>query len=163
MSLAQPRQAIQMFEQAVASDPEFALAHAGLANIYSRLPIATDGPSRGAIERARDAAVKALAVDNRLAEAYTALGWISFYHDWDWTQSEKHFTHALTINRRDFSAHLGYAHLLSNTDRLDEALKENPTPLFRWHPLVTDCGDAEGTVPFVRGMPRRVPPECARR
>ena len=124
MSLAQPRQAIQMFEQAVARDPEFALAHAGLADIYSRLPIATDGPSREAIERARGAAVKALAVDNRLAEAYTALGWIGFYYDWDWTQSEKHFTHALTINRRDFSAHLGYAHLLSNTYRYDEALKE---------------------------------------
>ena len=124
MSLAQPRQAIRMFEQAVARDAEFALAHAGLADIYSRLPIATDGPSREAIERARDAAVKALAVDNRLAEAYTALGWIGFYHDWDWTQSEKHFTHALTLNRRDFSAHLGYAHLLSNTYRLEEALKE---------------------------------------
>ncbi|MEO6213340.1 MAG: tetratricopeptide repeat protein [Vicinamibacterales bacterium] len=124
VSLAQPRNAIDLFEQAVRRDPDFALAHAGLADIYSRLPIATDGPSREAIPRAKAEALKALKIDDRLAEAYTALGWISFYYEWDWAASEANHRRALQINPDDFSAHLGYAHLLSNTGRHDEAIRE---------------------------------------
>lgn len=124
ISLAQPRQAIELFERAVNKDPNFALAHAGLADIYSRLPIAADVPSREAIPRATEAALKALEIDDRLAEAYTALGWIDFYYEWDWEGSEANHRRALEINPGDFSARLGYAHLLSNTSRHEEALRE---------------------------------------
>lgn len=63
LSLAQPRQAIEMFERAVRLDPDFARAHAGLADTLSRLPIATDGPSEEAMERARALALTALGID----------------------------------------------------------------------------------------------------
>jgi DNA-binding winged helix-turn-helix (wHTH) protein/TolB-like protein/thioredoxin-like negative regulator of GroEL len=124
ISLAQPRRAIELFERAVRRDPDFALAHAGLADIYSRLPIAADAPSREAIPRAKKAALKALEIDDRLAEAYAALGWIDFYYEWDWEGSEANHRRALEINPDDFSARLGYAHLLSNTGRHEEALRE---------------------------------------
>lgn len=124
MSLAQPANAIRMFEDAVRRDPRFAVAHAGLADIYSRLPVATDGPSTDALARARSAAAQATAINPDLAEAHTALGWIAFYHDWNWVESEKRFMRALQINSADFSAHVGLAHLLSNTGRHEEALRQ---------------------------------------
>jgi DNA-binding winged helix-turn-helix (wHTH) protein/TolB-like protein/Flp pilus assembly protein TadD len=124
MSLARPRKAIEFFEQAVGRDPNFALAYAGLADIYSRLPIAANVPSREAIPRAKEAALKALEFDDKLGEAYTALGWINFYYEWDWEGSEADHRRALEINPEDFSAHLGYAHLLSNMGRSEEALRE---------------------------------------
>lgn len=124
MSLAQPNNAIRMFEEAVRRDPEFAVAHAGLADIYSRLPVATDGPSGDAMARAKAAAERAIALDSDLAEAHTALGWIAFYGDWNWAESEKRFTRALQINPDDFSAHVGFAHLLSNTGRFQDALHQ---------------------------------------
>ncbi len=124
MNLAQPRNAIKMFEEAAQRDPEFALPFAGLADILSRLPIATDGPSREPIERARGAAQNALSLDGRLGDAFAALGWIGFYHDWDWALSEQHFRTALELNADDFSARLGYAHLLANTGRPEAALRE---------------------------------------
>jgi DNA-binding winged helix-turn-helix (wHTH) protein/TolB-like protein/Tfp pilus assembly protein PilF len=124
MSLAQPDNAIRMFEEAVRRDPRFAVAHAGLADIYSRLPIATDGPSADAMARARSAAAQAAAINPDLAETHTALGWVAFYHDWNWVESEKRFMRALQINSADFSAHVGLAHLLSNTGRHEAALRQ---------------------------------------
>jgi len=124
MSLAQPRNAIRLFEEAVGRDPKFAVAHAGLADIYSRLPVATDGPTRDAMLRAKSAAARAIALEPDLAEAHTALGWIAFYGDWNWAESEKGFRRALQINPDDFSAHVGFAHLLSNTGRFQDALHQ---------------------------------------
>lgn len=125
ISIAQPRQAIELLELAIQQDPDFALAHAGLADIYSRLPIATGVPSQEPHRKARAAVARALALEPDLGEAHTALGWIEFYHGWNWAASEAAFRRAITINRNDFSAHLGYAHLLSNTGRHDEALRES--------------------------------------
>jgi DNA-binding winged helix-turn-helix (wHTH) protein/TolB-like protein/Tfp pilus assembly protein PilF len=124
MSLAQPLNAIRMFEEAVGRDPTFAVAHAGLADIYSRLPVATDGPSADAMARAKSAAAQAIAIESDLAEAHTALGWIAFYGDWNWVESEKRFMRALQINPDDFSAHVGFAHLHSNTGRFQDALHQ---------------------------------------
>ena len=124
MDLAQPRRAIELFEAAVGRDPSFAAAHAGLADIYSRIPIATDAPSREPMAKAKAAALKAVSIDDQLPEAYAALGWIAFYYEWDWSSSEANYQRALQLNPDDFSAHLGYAHLLSITGRHEQALRE---------------------------------------
>ncbi|MDP1570753.1 MAG: winged helix-turn-helix domain-containing protein [Vicinamibacterales bacterium] len=124
ISLAQPRNAIEMFEQAVQLDRGFARAHAGLADTLSRVPIATDASPREPMMRARAAALEALRLDDRLGEAYTALGWVAFYYDWDWAASERQFRRALELDPLDFSARLGYAHLLSNTGRAEEAITQ---------------------------------------
>jgi len=124
LSLAQPHNAIETLEQAVRLDQGFAPALAALADTLSRLPIATDSASTATMPRARALAQKALGVDRDLGEAYTVLGWIGFYYDWDWPASEQNFRHALAINGNDFSARLGYAHLLSNTHRSEEAIRQ---------------------------------------
>jgi DNA-binding winged helix-turn-helix (wHTH) protein/TolB-like protein/Tfp pilus assembly protein PilF len=124
LSLAQPRNAVEMFEQAVRLDPGFALAHAGLADSLSRLPIATDSASGEVMPRAKMIALRALELDRELGQAYAVLGWIAFYYDWDWAASEQHYLRALAIDDQDFSARLGYAHLLSNTLRPDDAIRE---------------------------------------
>jgi tetratricopeptide (TPR) repeat protein len=124
MGLAQPLRAVELFEAAVQRDPEFAAAHAGLADIYSRIAIATDAPSREPMAKAKAAALKALAIDDRLPEAYAALGWMDFYYAWDWRSSETNYQRALQLSPNDFSAHLGYAHMLSVTSRHEQALAE---------------------------------------
>lgn len=124
LSLAQPRQAMEMFEEAIALDPGYASAHAGLADILSRMPIATDSAAPGPMERARALAAQALALDPELASAHAVLGWIGFYYDWDWPASEASYRRALALDGADFSAHLGYAHLLSNIGRTAEALEQ---------------------------------------
>lgn len=124
LSQGQPRQAVGMFEEAIALDPDYAAAHAGLADVLSRLPIATDVASAAPMERARSEAMRALELDPELASAHAVLGWIGFYYDWDWAESEAHYRRALDLDGADFSARLGYAHLLSNTGRAAEALEQ---------------------------------------
>jgi len=118
------RQAIEYFQQVLKRDPNYALAYAGLADCYRSLPIRSDVPSHEAFPKARDAALKALEIDKRLAEAHTTLGWIKFYFDWDWEGSEQEFRQAVEINPNYALAHVGYAHLLSNLGRHEEAQKE---------------------------------------
>ena len=124
ISLGQPNRAIDGFEEAVQRDPQFALAHAGLADIYSRRPVAAEVPASVAMPRAIEAAEKAVALDPDLPEAHAALGWINFYYHWDWQRSEAEFRRALALSPHELSALLGYAHLLSNTGRTDEALRQ---------------------------------------
>lgn len=124
VSVAQPNRAVRMFEEATRRDPKFALAYAGLSDIYSRLPIAAEVPSSSVMPRAKEAAFRALDLDLELSEAHSALGWIHFYYDWQWQKSEQAFRRALAMNSSDFSARLGYSHLLSNTGRHEDALRQ---------------------------------------
>jgi tetratricopeptide (TPR) repeat protein len=107
ISLGQAERAVELLESAVSRDPEYAVALATLADIYSRLPIAADVPSGEAIPKAKAAALEALQIDPGLAEAYTALGWITFYYEWDWAASEANHLQALRIKPNDFSVRLG--------------------------------------------------------
>jgi len=117
-------QALEYFRQALARDPNYALAHAGLAEYYRTLPLARDVPSREAMPRAKEEVEKALRLDERLAEAHTTLGWIKFFYDWDWAGSEREHRRALELNPNLPAAHVGYATLLSYLGRHDEALAE---------------------------------------
>jgi DNA-binding winged helix-turn-helix (wHTH) protein/TolB-like protein len=153
LSLAQPRQAIEMFEAAIALDPDYASAHAGLADILSRVPIATDTPSKEPMARARALAARALALDPELGSAYAVLGWIGFYHDWDWPGSEANYLRALALDAEDFSARLGYAHLLSNTGRTTEAIAQVDLAL-QADPLSVLAGTLKGQFLFHGGRLR---------
>lgn len=118
------QQALEYYQQALAHDPDYALAHAGLAEYYRALPIARDVAPSEAMPRAKEEAEKALRLDERLAEAHTALGWIKFFYDWDWEGSEREHRKALEINPNLPAAHIGYANLLSCLGRHNEALAE---------------------------------------
>jgi tetratricopeptide (TPR) repeat protein len=84
----------------------------------------SDVPSRESFPKAKQAALKALEIDNNLAEAHTALANVEYFFEWDWAGAEKEFQRAIAINPNYSLAHLGYAHLLSTLGRQQDALAE---------------------------------------
>jgi tetratricopeptide (TPR) repeat protein len=117
--------AIDEFQKAVALDPTFALAYAGLADASMRRGFNTSGASQGEFYvRSKAFAQKALDLDPNTAEAYASLGTIKRIYDWDWPGAERDFRRAIELNANYARAHLGYALLLSCLGRGDEALVE---------------------------------------
>ncbi|MBC8182437.1 protein kinase, partial [candidate division KSB1 bacterium] len=86
-----------LFNKAIAIDPNYALAYAGLAEYYCMLTMHQAKPETF-IRKGRIAAEKALSIDETLAEAHTALGWIKFFYDWDWLGAERSFKKAIQLN-----------------------------------------------------------------
>jgi serine/threonine-protein kinase len=116
------RKAIQYFEQALELDPEYALAYSGLADSYVLL--ATDfGPGAEEFAKAEEAARRAVALDDSLAEGHASLGFFR-YNAYDWAGAEIEFRRALAINPGYAIAHTWYAMLLMATGRIDESLAE---------------------------------------
>jgi TolB-like protein/tetratricopeptide (TPR) repeat protein len=115
------RRAILYFEQAIADDPNYGRAYAGIASAYALLPEYTDSPPADVLERTRSAASKALAIDSGLAEAHTALG-LASVHAWDYASAEKQYRMALASNPRYATAHQWYGELFYHIGRLDSAV-----------------------------------------
>ena len=116
---------ISHFQQAIQLDPSYALAYVGLADAYRSLALAGEmPPTEKFFPKAKAAAQKAIAIDDTLAEAHSALGFIIFWYDWDWNEAEKQCKRALELNPNSADAHQAYAHLLSNTGRHAEGLAE---------------------------------------
>lgn len=115
------QQAIAAFEQAIAADPFYALAHAGLADCYSVMGMYGFLPPKAAFPRAKEAAERALDLDDSVAEAHSARGFIHLYFDWDWQASEAEFKRALALNPDYVQAWSWYALLLAYQMRHDEA------------------------------------------
>ena len=118
------RTSIDYFEQALALDPNYAPAHAGLADSYRALVLIADAPPREGLARAKSAANKAIEIDDSYAEAHALLGWLIFWYDWDWDLSEQELKRALELDPASSDARQFLAHLLSNIGRHEEALDE---------------------------------------
>lgn len=116
--------AIGYFEQAVARDPNFAQAYAGLADACVVLPFFSPMSADPLYAKARDAADKALALDPRLAEAHNSEAYVKLYHDWDFKGAEQEFLKALELNPNYATAHQWYAELLSFEGRHQEAITQ---------------------------------------
>jgi TolB-like protein/DNA-binding winged helix-turn-helix (wHTH) protein/Tfp pilus assembly protein PilF len=116
------RKSIGFFQQALDVDPAYARAYAGMADAYRTLPIASYVPSQEAFPQAKAAAKRALEIDDGLADAHVVLGWIGFWFDWDWAGAESQFKRAIELSPENADSHRGYAHLLSNLGRHDEAI-----------------------------------------
>ncbi|MGD9141670.1 MAG: protein kinase [bacterium] len=112
---------IECFKQAIEKDPTYAPAYAGLADSYTMLE---SMPSSERLPKGRAAALKALELDEGLAEAYVSLGWISFGYEWDVRAALKHFHKALELNPNYATAHQWYGLILMNIGRTDEAIRE---------------------------------------
>ncbi|MEO8436329.1 MAG: tetratricopeptide repeat protein, partial [Pyrinomonadaceae bacterium] len=110
------------FQQAIDKDPNYGLAYAGLADAYNRLSGFNALPPREGYPKARAAAMKALELDDKLAEAHTVLGAVNLFHDWDWSGAEKEFKRAVEINQSYSDAHQMYSYYLSAMGRFDESL-----------------------------------------
>ena len=116
--------AIELYNQATALDPNYALPYVGLSRAYRSFALTSDFPSNETMPKAKAAALRALELDETEPEAHTALGLIAFLYDWDWAAAEQHYLRALDLDPNNPSSHTAYAHLLSNTGRHDEALAE---------------------------------------
>lgn len=119
------RKALDYFQQAIDRDPSYAPAYAGLADAWVPLGYFDIVPPREAGARARAAAIKALALDDQLAEAHTSLGAVLEYHDWDWSGAEREFKRAIQLNPNYATAHQWYAQLLAPLGRTSEYLAES--------------------------------------
>jgi DNA-binding winged helix-turn-helix (wHTH) protein/TolB-like protein/thioredoxin-like negative regulator of GroEL len=115
------RESVDRFRRAIELDPQFALAHAGLADSWSAMGIWNFQSPREALPRARDSALAALALDPDLAEARTALGYVKFRHDWDLAGAEAEFQRVLASRPNHANAHVLYAELLIVRQRFEEA------------------------------------------
>jgi serine/threonine-protein kinase len=113
---------IGYFEQAIAEDPAYALAYTGLADCYAIQIDYRGVPVKEGMERAKAEALRAIALDGSLAEAYTSLAWVTFIYEWDWAAAEQHFRRAIELNPRYATAHQWYAWLLLALGRTEEAL-----------------------------------------
>ena len=118
------RQAAQYFEQAIAKDPTDARSFAALADSYSLLSSYYQGPPNELMPKAKVAALKAVQLDDNLAEAHTSLALIAQNYDWDWTTSEEQYRRAIELDPNYATAHHWYAELLVMLGRFDEAFPE---------------------------------------
>lgn len=118
------KKAIDHFDQAIAKDPRYALAYAGLADCYIVIPNYSDLPSQDAYPKAKAAALKALEIDDSLPEAHTSLAGIKCDYEWDFSGCETELKKALILNPNYATAHHWYAQHLSAMGRHQEALKE---------------------------------------
>ncbi|MGH9768746.1 MAG: protein kinase domain-containing protein [Blastocatellia bacterium] len=117
------RKAIESFEEAIKLDDRYALAYAGLADCYCLVSIYGAAPPKAIMPRAKAAALKALEIDEGLAEAHTSLAAALVWFDWDWEASEREFKRAIELNPHYAVAHHWYGSvLLSAQARFDEAL-----------------------------------------
>ena len=118
------RKSVEYFQQAIAIDPNYALAYAGLADSYASLS-AQSAFGLSVTETApiaRAAAIKALEIDNNLAEAHQSLGLVKLNFEWDWTGAEKELKRALALNPNSAQACHWHSHLLIAMGRFDESL-----------------------------------------
>jgi adenylate cyclase len=139
--------AIEYFSRAVEQDPSFALAYAGLAEGYTLAGNAGYGtlPRDQAIARARDTASKAVQLDDSLAEAHAALGYVRFRIDWDWAGAETEFKRALALKPGSAAAHERYGLYLAIRHRFAEAQTEMQRAL-QLDPLSASVGTGLGRV-----------------
>ena len=119
------RQATQYFQQATAADPSYARAYAGLADSYALMSSYYLGPQNELMPKARAAALKALQLNDGLAEAHTSLALISENYDWDWQTAEKEFRRAIELDPNYATARQWYAEFLAFQGRFPEALQES--------------------------------------
>jgi len=115
---------IEYFERAIEIAPDYALAYAGMADCYTALAEYSVSPPEGIATAAKSAALRALEMDDTLAEAHAALGYIKIVYDWDWKGAEADFKRAIELNPQYASAHHRYAHTLAIMARYDEGLEE---------------------------------------
>jgi TolB-like protein/DNA-binding winged helix-turn-helix (wHTH) protein/Tfp pilus assembly protein PilF len=119
------KQAAEYFQQAIAKDPNYARAYAGLADTFGLISVWHWGPPNELMPKARNAAIKALELDENLAEAHTSLALIAENYDYDWPTAEKEFRRAIQLDPGYSTAHQWYAECLSFQGRFDEALAES--------------------------------------
>ena len=119
------KKSIDYFQQAIATDPNYALAYAGIADAYVLLPGFTAGTPRECYPKAKAAAKKALELDDTLAEAHTSLAMAIWLYDFDFSQAIREFQRAIELNPNYAPAHQQYGNItLTALGRFDDAIAQ---------------------------------------
>jgi DNA-binding winged helix-turn-helix (wHTH) protein/TolB-like protein/Tfp pilus assembly protein PilF len=117
--------AIEYFQQAIEKDATYALAYAGIADSYVlQGGFFYSAPPTDCYPKAKDAAIKALAIDDQLAEAHTSLALVKTQYDWQWADAENEFKEAIALKPNYPTAHHWYGFYLVAMRRFDEAVAE---------------------------------------
>ena len=151
---AEVKKGIAYFQQAIDKDPGYALAYAGLADSYTVLG---GGymyvPPSDSFPKAKAAAMKALELDDTLAEAHAALAYAVLFADWDWPSTEREFKRAIELNPNSALSHSRYAECLKTRLRFNESMAEAQRAQ-ELDPLSPDIVSELGVVAF-HGAPIR--------
>jgi serine/threonine-protein kinase len=118
------REAVVLFRQALAIDPGYAVAYAGLADCYNVLGNINAMPHAEAYSSARAMALAGLKLDESVAELHASLGYVMRFHDWDWIGSEREFRRCVELNPGYANGRRWLAQLLSSLNRFPEAIVE---------------------------------------
>jgi eukaryotic-like serine/threonine-protein kinase len=120
------KKGVEYFQQAIAKDPTYALAYAGLADCYTGLAGFGFVPPKEGYPKALEEALKALEIDDKLAEAHASLAFIKSNYDWDWSGAEQEFKRAIELNPGSATAHHFYGLALAYMGgRFEEAIDES--------------------------------------
>jgi len=142
---------IELFEEAITRDPEFYMAHAGLADAWVVTPYHTGGRARESLDRALEAAERALSLEPELGEAHAARG-LALTGMWEWSGAEAEFRRALALSPGYATGHEWHAVLLMAQGRTDEGL-EAIRRAFALDPLSRVISYVFGLILFVSGEP----------
>jgi len=130
------KQALQYYQRAADLDPGYATAHAAIASTYNLMQFYSGFSPSSVFPRAKEAAQKAIRLDDSLPEAHAALAYVTAYHDWDWAAAEREFKRAIELLPNDADVYHSYSRYLAATGRVDEALENvrhaqelDPAPL----------------------------------
>ena len=118
------KKGIAYLQQAIDTDPSYALAYTEISRAYTALALAGDMNPGEVLLKAKAAAQRAVEIDDALAEAHSSLGSVFFWYDWNWKEAEDYFIRALELDPKSSIAHFGYADFLSKMGRPEEALAE---------------------------------------
>jgi len=125
VTVAGLRKGIEYFQQAINQDPGYALAYAGLADAYGGLGgVLIYQPPSETLPKAKAAAMKAVELDDTVAEAHTALADAVWFYDWDWPSAEREYKRAIELNPNSAISHRFYALGLCARARFDESIAE---------------------------------------
>jgi len=114
----------EYFQLAIEKDPNFALAYVGLAQYYAMMAGFGQLRPNEAWPKAEEAVIKALALDDGLADAHGFLGMVKIWYDWDWRGAERELKRAIELNHPEGEARGMYNRLLEMTGRIDEAIAD---------------------------------------
>ena len=118
------QKAIEYFQQAIAKDPNYALGYAGLSDGYGQLGYYASDPAPAALNKAREAALRALSLDNNLAEGHSALGFVLTTADFDYAGGEREYRRAIELDPTYELAHHNLGVMLCRTGRPTEGMAE---------------------------------------
>jgi TolB-like protein/DNA-binding winged helix-turn-helix (wHTH) protein/Flp pilus assembly protein TadD len=134
----------EFFEQSIAADPNFALAHVGLSNYYGITDVL---PPAEAMPKAKASALRALALDENLAAAHASLAYVHYFGDWDWVETERRFARAIELDPSDAWSRRWHALYLSAMGRSATAIEEIRHAI-ELDPVSVSAYDAAGAIYF---------------